>query len=33
MNFFNKKTQVLIVRVLGILLALAMVVGLLAYMF
>ena len=33
MNFFNKKTQVLIVRVLGILLPLAMVVGLLAYMF
>lgn len=33
MNFFKKKTQVMIVRVLGILLALAMVVGLLAYMF
>ena len=33
MNFFNKKNQVLIVKVLAILLSLAMVLGLFASLF
>jgi hypothetical protein len=33
MNFFNKKNQVLIVKVLAILLSLAMVLGLFAALF
>ena len=33
MNFFNKKNQVLVVKVLAILLSLAMVLGLFASLF